>query len=539
MKKLGETVLLKDNSFLYISKVTGTQFEEKGKLYEDGNGKKNDFMISQVKEARPTEEQPHLEAPFSEGKQPHLEAPFSEGNQSVFTLLSNMNKLKECEGYFITNDGNRIEVYRVLEFNDMKVTWIGNEDTHKRKAAVDFRYIKEAHITSPNTMDVNKEIDDKYKLSRQTSKINPPETLDKNYDYLDLDYEELIPSQPHLTNSLFKKREIVEVPLTEDDDLEQSLNRTKEINYKLIEDLIDTGVKKFEFSSQTVPNDIYEILFMSKGKKKWFAVLQNDNEDVFILDMNSLFIVTAIPTVNKELPPYNKLEKVEKYNLPLCKTLIDKKTFYSYSGFSSEIKIIVGLSKALIADGEVMYNFYMKKSLKETMIEKLLKDNFQNDFNILSDELRKGKHEILIYRDNNLVKLIFNFEENANIYCETYSSVNVEVPQAPRKKHNCSTTSTVSTLSKKLDFEEPSQEDIPTDRIVTFIYKGDEKRVLVKESNDKYTEGICQTDNKYKKYLTKYIEKVVEDSDEDISSENEEPHQHIYGFERYKTIESV
>jgi hypothetical protein len=395
MKKLGGT---KDNSFLYISKVTGTQFEEKG--YEDGNGKKNDFMISQVKEARPTEEQPHLEAPFSEGKQPHLEAPFSEGKQSVFTLLSNMNKLKECEGYFITNDGNRIEVYR--EFNDMKVTWIGNEDTHK--AAVD--YIK--HITSPNTMDVNKEIDDKYKLSLQTS--NPPETLDKNYNYLD--YED--PSQPHLTNSLFK--EIVDLM---DDDLEQSLNRTKEINYKLIEDLIDTGVKKFEFASQTVPNDIYEILFMSKGR---FAVLQNDNEDVFILDMNSLFIVTAIPTVNKELPPYNKPEKVEKYNLPLCKTLIDKKTFYT--GFSSEIKIIVGLSKALIADGEVMYNFYMKKSLKETMIEKLLKDNFQNDFNILSDELRKGKHEILIYRDNNLVKLIFNFEENANIYCETYSSVN-------------------------------------------------------------------------------------------------------------------
>ena len=94
MKKLGGTVLLKDNSFLYISKVTGTQFEPEGKdmriLYEDGNGKKKEFMISQVKEAHPVEE------------------------QSVFTLLNNMNKLKECEGYFITNDGNRIDVYRVL-----------------------------------------------------------------------------------------------------------------------------------------------------------------------------------------------------------------------------------------------------------------------------------------------------------------------------------------------------------------------------------------------------------------------------------------
>ena len=103
----------------------------------------------------------------------------------------------------------------------------------------------------------------------------------------------------------------------------------------------------------------------------------------------------------------------------------------------------------------------------------------------------------------------------------------IEVPQAPRKKHNFSNSSTVS---KKLDFEEPSVDntsvDIPTERIVTFIYKGDEKKVLVKEANDKYTEGICQTDKKYKKYLTRYIEKVnkVEDptdaSDEDISDDD-------------------
>uniref|UniRef100_A0A6C0DMZ6 H15 domain-containing protein n=1 Tax=viral metagenome TaxID=1070528 RepID=A0A6C0DMZ6_9ZZZZ len=101
----------------------------------------------------------------------------------------------------------------------------------------------------------------------------------------------------------------------------------------------------------------------------------------------------------------------------------------------------------------------------------------------------------------------------------------VEVPQAPRKK-----TSTSSSFysSKKLDFEEKevASVDIPTGHIVTFIYKGDEKRVLVKETNDKYTEGICQTDNKYKKYLTRYIEKVnkVEDaSSEDEDNLSEEP----------------
>jgi len=101
----------------------------------------------------------------------------------------------------------------------------------------------------------------------------------------------------------------------------------------------------------------------------------------------------------------------------------------------------------------------------------------------------------------------------------------VEVPQAPRKK-----TSTRSSFdsSKKLDFEEKEVAfaDIPTNHIVTFIYKGDEKRVLVKEANDKYAEGICQTDNKYKKYLTRYIEKVnkVEDaSSEDEDNLSEEP----------------
>ena len=45
-----------------------------------------------------------------------------------------------------------------------------------------------------------------------------------------MDYEELIPSHlPDLTNFPFKKRKITEVPLM-DDDLEQTLNRTKEIN---------------------------------------------------------------------------------------------------------------------------------------------------------------------------------------------------------------------------------------------------------------------------------------------------------------------
>jgi len=104
----------------------------------------------------------------------------------------------------------------------------------------------------------------------------------------------------------------------------------------------------------------------------------------------------------------------------------------------------------------------------------------------------------------------------------------VEVPQAPRKKTLRSSSISSFDSSKKLDFDEKKEVedtavasvDIPTDHIVTFIYKGDEKRVLVKEANDKYTEGICQTDNKYKKYLTRYIEKV--NNVEDQSSEDED-----------------
>ncbi len=665
MKKLGGSLILKDDSFLFVSKITGTAFDKDNKdiaiSYEDGNGAKREVKLSQIKEARPM------------------------ADQSVFSIMNNIAKMKNenYKGYFITNDGNRIEVNLILSFENLICTYLGVDDDYER--TVELKDIKEVHINtnekyiketylgecekyytlvngkkegiertyklvgqggalmsrsvykdgkleglhrewndagklihgcfykngklegayqewSDNDIlvfdccykdgklegevrewddDTGKLVehslykDGKFvknllqsnKLTRQFAYI-PPETIDKN---LGQDIE--------IEMGQFKKRKVAEYPSVEvplmDDDLEQVLNRTREQNYKLIEDLIDKGIEKFEITSQTVPNNVYEILIMSKGKKKWFAVLQNENEDVFILDMNSLFVVSAVP-------PCDKPEKVENDNLPLCKTLIDRRTFYSHSVFSKEINTMIGLSKALIADGEVMYNFYVKKSLKETMIEKILKDNLKNDFNILSDELRKGNHEILIYRDNILVKLIFNFEENSNIYCETYSSVDanvefhskpiiemvgndsvtikplpshlkclkptryfeddipqtprkekvIEVPQAPRKKRNCSRSPVLRVLSssKKLHFEEPSQEDtsvnIPTDRIVTFIYKGDEKKVLVKEANDKYTEGICQTDNKYKKYLTRYIGKVikVEDPlDEDTSSEDEEP----------------
>ena len=674
MKVLGGSLILKDDTFLFVSKIIGTVFDDETKdiaiSYEDGNGKKREVKLSQIKEARPVSE------------------------QSVFSIMNNIAKMKNenYKGYFITNDGNRIDVNLIVSFEDLMLTYIGIDDDYERK--VELKDIKEVHINTNEkyiketylgecekyytlvngkkegtqrtyklvgqggelmTMSVYKDgkleglhrqwndagklihkcfykdgklegayqewndedilvFDCRYKdgklegdvrewdddtgklvehslykdgkfvknllqsneLTRQFAYI-PPETIDKNLGQ-DLGIE----------MGKFKKRKVSEYPSVEvplmDDDLEKVLNRTREQSYELLKSL---DRNEFEITSLQVPNDIYRISYMNKGKNKGYAVLVNRTEDAFILDLNSLFVVK--PIVNKvNVADKTPSEKAETDNLPLCKTLIDKKTFYSYSGFSSEIKTMIGLSKALVADREVMYNFYMKKSLKETMIEKVLKDNLQNDFNILSDELRKGKHEILIYRDNNLVKLIFNFEENTNIYCETYSSVDanvkfhskplmmemvgndtvtvkhlpshlkclkptryfeddipqtprkgakagkekvIEVPQAPRKKHNFSNSSTG--VSKKLDFEEPLQEvedtpvDIPTERIVTFIYKGDEKRVLVKEANDKYTEGICQEDKKYKKYLTRYIEKVikVEDPslDEDTSSEDEEP----------------
>ena len=575
MKKLGGTVLLKDNSFLYISKVTGTQFEPEGKdmriLYEDGNAVKKEFMISQVKESHPVEEQSPL-------------APFSLGKQSVFTLLNNMNKLKECEGYFITNDENRIQVYRVLEFNDMKVTWIGIYDGHKRTA--DFRYIKEAHISNGKSCALLKELhknseiaeNDPYKLTRQfgLNKINldyvSPETLDKNCDYQTqgLDYEELIPS--HLTNSpdtndlgSFKKRKIAEVPLM-DDDLEEVLNRTKEINYKLIEDLIDAGVEKFEFASQTVPNDVYEILFTSKGKKKWFAVLQNDNEDVFILDMNSLFIVNAIFDKSKPVPsveePSVKIE-TKSQDYPGGPWFLNKRMKLDLSSVQD---IIRGDNcKSIIVPGEPsLYNAYLKRDLKETMIENLIKKELSNDLNILLSET-EGK-DVFIYlgddtgpeapdtRPHTLIKIVKDYQETyglsdihqpiiegieitgndvvkvkttplpAHLKClaptrytedlrlapssfgaigssvedletETYftpkKNREIKVPDAPRKKSS---------------HEDPSNLNI--NDMVTFLYKGEEKRVLVKESNDKYLEGICQEQNKYKKYLVRYIERV-------------------------------
>ncbi len=628
MKKLGGTVLLKDNSFLYISKVTGTQFEEKGKdmriLYEDGNGIKKEFMISQVKEAHPVEEQPPLEAPFSDGK------------QSVFTLLNNMNKLKDCEGFFIMNDGNRIDVYRVLEFNDMKVTWIGIYDDHKRTA--DFRHIKEAHVSNGKSCALLKELhknseigdNDPYKLTRQfgLNKINldyvSPETLDKNYDYqpqgLSLDYqpqggetqtlsEETSQEQPNLTNSLdindpssfnnepgsFKKRKLTEVPLM-DDDLENILNRTREESYKLIERMIDEGVEKFEFSSQTVPTDVYQILIMTKGKKKSFAVLQNDNEDVFILDMNSLFIVNAIKDGSRSVQPAVQKPSVEepsvKVNYPGGPWFLNKRRKLDLPSIQD---IIRGDDcKSIIVPGEpALYNAYLKRDLKETMIENLIKKELSNDLNILLSET-DGK-EVLIYvgddisldfskrthlethtqntnKPHTLIKIVKDpnslteyYEEiygskkdvknplvfnNAKFSCtepiyystpdikhKSYTSGNdtINIKCNPLPAHlKClaptrytedelefSSEETYFTPIKKREikvpdaprkqtqqtFEDPT--NLNVNDMVTFLYKGEEKRILVKESNDKYLEGICQEQNKYKKYLVRYIEKVV------------------------------
>ncbi len=585
MKKLGGTVLLKDNSFLYISKVTGTQFEPKGKdmriLYEDGNGKKKEFMISQVKEAHPTEQ------------------------QSIFTLLNNINKLKECEGYFITNDETRIDVYRVLDFNDMKVTWIGNDDRYQRTA--DFRYIKEAHIIAPNPFNepVHKrqEEDEKYKLTRQTCKINldyvPPETLDKNLDCegvlrdgSDCYYEKIsCQPLPDLTNSpftndlgSFKKRKITEVPLM-DDDLEQTLNRTKEINYKLIEDLIDAGVEKFEFASQTVPNDVYEILFTSKGNKKWFAVLQNDNEDVFILDMNSLFIVNAIFDKSKSVQSTNAIPNlntsveepsVEKgLNYPGGPWFLNKRRKLDVSSVQD---IIRGDNcKSIIVPGEPsLYNAYLNRDLKETMIENLIKKELSNDLGILLSET-EGK-DVLIYlgddtRPHTLIKIIGEYEETYGLSgpvsdipepiienIEITGNDVVKVKTTPLPAHlKClaptrytedvdSSTETYFTPKKKREVKVPNAPRKQTQQtfkdpanlnindMVTFVYKGEEKRVLVKESNDKYLEGICQEQNKYKKYLVRYIEKVVSYREPPVYSSSSDDDTDIDAPEEPRTI---
>ena len=547
MKKLGGTVLLKDNSFLYISKVTGTQFEEKGKdmriLYEDGNGVKNEFMISQVKEARATEPIAPVSCNALDTDNEPLARQIAVNNDHLLT------------------ENFKTEIYKIM--NDDKTENIGINKKNN------------LHYVPPETLDKNLD-EDPYKIARQIAvnndhlltesfkteiykimnepsdkKINldyvPPETLDKNYDYQaqGLYYEEFVLRSPQFTKDLgsFKKRKITEVPLM-DDDLEKVFNRTREESYKLIESMIDKGVEKFEFSSQTIPTDIYEILIMSKGKKKWFAVLQNDNEDVFILDMNSLFIVNAIFDKSKSVPSVEEEPSVEKSSVkietksqdyPGGPWFLNKRRKLDVSSLQD---IIRGDDcKYIIVPGEpALYNAYLKRDLKETMIENLIKKELSNDLNILLDEVKKDPFkDFLIYvgddiKPHTMIRVDKEgCEETYGLTRDDWSLANVKcsplpahlkclaptryveeghsteekyftpikeikVPDAPRKK-----------VSKDDTFKDPSNLNI--NDMVTFLYKGDEKRVLVKESNDKYLEGICQEKNKYKKYLVRYIER--------------------------------
>lgn len=120
MKVLGGSIILKDGTFLFVSKITGLDDEVKDMniLYEDCNGKKKEFKLSEVKEVHPT-------------------------GQSFFTLLNNISKMKECSGYFITKE--RIDVSQVVSFADGKVHYLGIYDKYERN--IDIIHIKEAHLT--------------------------------------------------------------------------------------------------------------------------------------------------------------------------------------------------------------------------------------------------------------------------------------------------------------------------------------------------------------------------------------------------------
>ncbi len=642
MKKLGGTVLLKDNSFLYISKVTGTQFEEKGKdmriLYEDGNGVKKEFMISQVKEARPVEEHP----------QP-LDAPFSIGKQSVFTLLNNMNKLKECEDdekYKLTRQTCKINLdyvspetldkdigYNVME--EIKKELSEKEEFQKNvvpyfKAKIEeilpnlgfveeekglFIYhsnkeMRGSYVTGYNSVNkltfqppiyydsinvIKQTYDTLLGQAYMIYEDNPKDNIKMEINKIENLFEEIneykSPSS-FIENKIkhnnepgsFKKRKITEVPLM-DDDLETILNRTREESYKLVESMIDKGVKKFEFCSQTVPADVYEILIMTKGKKKSFAVLQNDNEDVFILDMNSLFIVNAIKDGSRSVKPSVPKPSFEEPSVKIETN--DKPKSKDYPGgpwflnkrrkldVSSLQDVIRGDDcKSIIVPGEpALYNAYLKRDLKETMIENLIKKELSNDLNILLDEIKNDSFkELLIYvgddvKPHTMIRVDKEgFEETygltmdwsfAEIKCsplpahlkcltptryvdepsvlseednfteEKYftpkKTKEIKVPDAPRKK-----------VSKDDTFKDPANLNI--DDMVTFLYKGEEKRVLVKESNDKYLEGICQEQNKYKKYLVRYIERPRVSLEKGYPSDDDDTDTEVEEYMPYKRM---
>lgn len=600
MQSHGGLFICKDGSRITVTKVNGCAFK-KGSFEKDQSGNDNAFHVlyldeegvfkeieyESLKEVRPLHIDYELPTRRDESPEEHVEdaspeeyineVPECETQEetpstetSVYANMVNITKMKEYGGVLVLNDGRRMTIDPVVKVKNSMIYF-------ERIIDIDGEFFDDIENPEFNSIDVEDEnlkevsllaikeaIPRNLELTRQDN--ISPKVNDKDF-YLSGDESE--------GESLIKKRKRVFVPLL-DDDLEDILNSTKQRNYELLEKYYITK-QKVEITSRKIPSSIYSILYMFKTEAENFAIIKNDNGDIFHMELSELFVVKPFSNTRfyKEYPVhisrkfYWDLEPFEddcfihrktgilltledntyhfqglygneKYTeeewvkikdwvsacgislvttqLPKCNFLLNSPNipeFYEVKEFERLVKPYIENCFAIVVNGETIYNTFAGGNHKERIVGNLVKAELLRDFhNTLMTEIMNQNSCIDIYnriesptmlraeyyKSNNSVKLkFFNSVEDIAVD-DLGSSVEDNDSQLD------------DSLDSPIDDYKSSEEENTSEvfeigNFVRFIYKGELKKVLVKVSNDKYVEGICQESNTYKKYLVSFIEK--------------------------------
>lgn len=198
--------------------------------------------------------------------------------------------------------------------------------------------------------------------------------------------------------------------------------------------------------------------------------------------------------------------------LPKCDVFSDKLSlpdFYKVEDFERLVKPYIENCFAIVVNGETIYNTFSGGNHKERIVGTLIKSELLRDFhNTLMTEIMKDNSCIDVYyridsptmlraeyyKDNNCVKLKF------------FTSIEEYAKESTEDEEEFSDFTDVETDDCSEEENTSNFEVFEIGNIVSFMYKDEPKKVLVKVANDKYVEGICQESNTYKKYLVSFIE---------------------------------
>jgi hypothetical protein len=198
--------------------------------------------------------------------------------------------------------------------------------------------------------------------------------------------------------------------------------------------------------------------------------------------------------------------------LPKCDVFSDKLSlpdFYKVEDFERIVKPYIENCFAIVVNGETIYNTFSGGNHKERIVGTLIKSELLRDFhNTLMTEIMKDNSCIDVYyridypimlraeyyKDNNCVKLKF------------FTSIEEYAKESTEEEEEFSDFTDFETDDCPEEENTSNFEVFEIGNIVSFMYKDEPKKVLVKVANDKYVEGICQESNTYKKYLVSFIE---------------------------------